>query len=108
MKSFLKRFTEKFIEGILFLSSSVTTLTVLLIVVFLFREGMGVFKQSPVEEGFAMAVNKNNSVKEISSLQLKNIFDQNITNWSTLGGNNDSIILFRIDDISNYFTEEQL
>lgn len=108
MKRFLRKFIEKFIEGILFLSSSVTTLTVLLIVVFLFREGMDVFTQSPVEEGFAMAVNKNNSVKEITSPQLKNIFDQNITNWSTLGENNDSIILFRIDDISNYFTDEQL
>ncbi|MEK6615054.1 MAG: phosphate ABC transporter permease subunit PstC [Bacteroidota bacterium] len=108
MKKFFRKLVEKFIEGILFLSSSVTTLTVLLIVVFLFREGMDVFTQSPVEEGFAMAVNKNNPVQEITSPQLKNIFDQNITNWSTLGGNNDSIILFRIDDINNYCTDEQL
>ncbi|TAL63278.1 MAG: phosphate ABC transporter permease subunit PstC [Bacteroidetes bacterium] len=108
MKRFFRRFIEKFIEGIFFLSSSVTTLTVLLIVVFLFREGMGVFNKTPIEEGFAIALNKNNSVKEISSLDMKNIFDQNITNWKTLGGNNDSIILFRIDDISNYFTDEQL
>lgn len=108
MKVFLRKFVEKFIEGVLFLSSSVTTLTVLLIVVFLFREGLGVFKKTPIEEGFAIAVNKTNPVKEISSLEMKNIFDQNITNWSTLGGNKDSILLFRIDDIGNYFTEEQL
>lgn len=108
MKRFFRKFIEQFIEGILFLSSSVTTLTVLLIVVFLFREGLGVFQETPIEESFAMAVNKNNPVKEISSPDLKNIFDQNITNWSELGGKNDSIILFRIDDIGNYFTEEQL
>ena len=108
MNRFLKRFIEKFIEGILFLSSSVTTLTVLLIVVFLFREGMGVFNQTPIEQEFAVAVNKNNSVKEVSSVDMKNIFDQNITNWKQLGGKEDSIILFRIDDISNYFTDEQL
>ena len=108
MNRFFKKFIERFIEGILFLSSSVTTLTVLLIVVFLFREGLGVFKQTPVEQEFAIVINKNNSVKEITSPQLKNIFDQNITNWSALGGKNDSILLFRIDDIGNYFTEEQL
>src|ERR1051325_3863447 len=108
MNRFLKRFIEKFIEGILFLSSSVTTLTVLLIVVFLFREGMGVFNQTPIEQEFAVAVNKNNTVKEVSSVDMKNIFDQNITNWKQLGGKEDSIILFRIDDISNYFTDEQL
>jgi phosphate transport system permease protein len=108
MKKFFKKFIEKFIEGILFLSSSVTTLTVLLIVVFLFREGIGLFKETPIEEGFAVAVNKSNPVKEISSVDLKNIFDQHITNWETLGGEKDSIILFRIDDISNYFTDDQL
>src|SRR3990172_9440704 len=108
MKYFFRKFIEKFIEGILFLSSSVTTLTVLLIIVFLFREGIDVFKHSPVEEGFAMAINKNNSVKEITSPQIKNIFDGNITDWSQIGGKKDSIILLRIDDIGNYFTEEQL
>ena len=108
MKGFLRRFIEKFVEGILFLSSSVTTLTVLLIVVFLFREGMGVFNQTPIEQGFAIVVNKNNPVRKISSADMKNIFDQNITNWRSLGGKNDSIVLFRVDDISNYFTDEQL
>lgn len=104
----MKKFIEKFIEGILFLSSSVTTLTVLLIIIFLFREGIAVFRQTPIEQEFSVAVNTKNPVKEISSPQLKNIFDQNITNWSSLGGKDDSIILFRIDNISNYFTDEQL
>lgn len=108
MKKFISRFIEKIIEGILFLSSTVTSLTVLLIIVFLFREGAGVFNQSPVEEGFVIALHKNNPVKEISSQQTKIIFDGNVTNWSALGGKNDSIILFRIDNIENYFSEEQL
>ena len=34
------------------LSSTVTSLTVLLIVVFLFKEGFGVFNQKPIEEAF--------------------------------------------------------
>lgn len=108
MKKFIKSVTGKTIEGILFLSSTVTTLAIVLIVFFLFREGLSLFKQSPVEEGFAIVLNHNNPVKEISSLQMKNIFDQNITNWKAIGGNNDSIMLFRIDDIGNYFTDEQL
>lgn len=95
-------------ERILFLSSLVTTLTVLLIVVFLFREGIGLFNETPIEEGFAVAVNKENPVKEVSSVDMKNIFDQHITNWKTLGGKEDSIILFRIDDISHYFSDDQL
>ncbi|MBK5285751.1 MAG: phosphate ABC transporter permease subunit PstC [Bacteroidia bacterium] len=104
----MSRVIEKIIEGILFLSSTVTTLTVLLIIIFLFREGAGVFNQSPVEDGFVVVLNKDNSAKEISAQDIKEIFDGNITNWSAVGGKNDSITLFRIDNIENYFSEDQL
>jgi phosphate transport system permease protein len=108
MKSFLKKFLEKLIQGTLFLSSTVTTLTIILIVFFLFREGFSLFQHSPVEDGFVIAVNRENPVKRITSPQIKNIFDQEITNWNKVGGANDSIILFRIDDITDYYAEEQL
>ncbi len=108
MRKFLRNLTEKIVEGILFLSSTVTTLTVLLIIVFLFREGAGVFSQSPVEKGFVIAVNKDNPIQTLTSAQLKLIYDQEVTNWSKLGGKNDSIILFRLDDIGNYYTEDEL
>lgn len=104
----MKKVFEKITEGILFLSSTVTTLTVLLIIVFLFKEGIGLFGKSPTEEGFTVAVNKTNPVNELSTDQIKNIFDQNITNWSAVGGKHDSIILFRMDDLFTYYSEEEL
>jgi phosphate transport system permease protein len=105
---FIKNTIERCIEGVLMLSSSITSITVLLIIVFLFREGFGLFGKSPVEEGTFLAVNKTNPIKTLSADQVKHIFDQEITNWKDVGGANDSIILFRIDNIGNYFTEEQL
>ena len=108
MKYFIKKLTEKLIEGALFLSSTVTTLTIILIVFFLFREGLSLFKHSPVEDGFVIAVNKGNPVDKITGPQIMDIFDQEITNWDKVGGANDSIILFRIDNIGDYYTEAQL
>lgn len=108
LKIFYKKFSEKFIEGLLLLSSTITTLTVLLIVVFLFKEGLGVFNKKPLEEGFVISLNKQNPVNKLSSAQLKDIFDQKITNWSEVGGKKDSIILFRMEDITNYYSEEQI
>ncbi len=90
------------------LSSSITSLTVVLIVVFLFKEGIGLFNQKPVEQGYVIAINKNNKVKKLSSAQLKNIYDQKIAHWSEVGGTNDSIVLFQMEDISNYFSDEQI
>lgn len=108
MKTFYKRFSEKFIEGLLMLSSSITSLTVVLIVVFLFSEGMGVLNEKPVEEGYVIAVNNSNQINSITSEQLKNIYDGKITNWKEIGGKSDSIILFRENDITNFYSDSQI
>jgi phosphate transport system permease protein len=108
LKTFYKRVSEKIIEGLLMLSGTITSLTVVLIVFFLFKEGLGVFNKKPVDDGVVIAINGSNNVGELTALQLKNIFDQKITNWSELGAKADSIILFRVEDITNYYTEEQL
>jgi phosphate transport system permease protein len=103
-----RKYTEKFIEGILFSSSTVTSLTVILIIIFLFREGIGLFQRKPIEKGYVFALNINNPVKELSSRQLKDIFNQDITNWRAVGGNNDTIMLLTINEIPVYFTEEEI
>lgn len=127
VKKFLKKITEKLIEGILFFSSTVTTLAIVLICIFLFKEGKKLFDHTPVEEGFIVAVNSGNPVEKISAAQIKKIYDQEITDWKSLTPDPspkergerepshspseeglDSIILFRMDDIGNYFTEEEL
>ena len=104
----MKKVFERIVEGTLFLSSTVTTITVLLIIIFLFREGAGLFGKSPTEEGFTVAVNKNNPVSELNAEQIKNIFDANIDNWKQVGGKNDSILVFRMDDIFKFYTEQEL
>jgi phosphate transport system permease protein len=104
----LRKYGEKVLEGILFSSSTITSLTVILIIIFLFKEGLGLFNSKPVDKGYVFAVNGDNPVREINATQLKDIFNQDITNWSTIGGNNDTILLLTINDIPTYYTEEQM
>jgi phosphate transport system permease protein len=104
----IKKVIERAIEGVLLLCSSFTSIAVLLIIFFLFREGFGLFGNSPVEEGSVLLKNAANPVSQLTADQLKKIFDQEIMNWADVGGKRDSILLFRINDIGNYFTEEQL
>jgi len=108
LKTFFKNFSEKIVEGLLLISSTVTSFTVLLIVVFLFNEGISLFNQNPIEAEHVIAINKNNPVNKLSAAQIKDIFDQKITHWDELGGNKDSIILIRVEEIPNYFTDEQI
>jgi phosphate transport system permease protein len=86
----------------------VTTLTVLLIIFFLFKEGLGIFGKSPVEDGFCVYASKSNPIKSLTANQVKLISDQELTNWKPITGRDDSIIVFRIDDIGSYYSEEDL
>ena len=84
------------------ISSTVTTLTVLLITIFLFKEGTSLFSQSPLEGDNIIVVNNSNPVTHISSIQIKDVFDQKITHWNSLGGKKDSIILFTFNGFHIY------
>lgn len=90
------------------LSSAATSITVILIVFFLFIEGAGVFSKKPIEEGFLLAVEKSNPIAKLEPSQIKDIFDQKITNWKQLGGKDLPIVLFRTSDITDYYSEEEL
>jgi phosphate transport system permease protein len=104
----VKRFFEKLAEGALLISGSVTSITILLIVLFLFKEASGLFKSPVIEEGYVLGLNKTNPVKKLSSYQIKQIFDAEITNWAEIGGKDEAIEVVRLSDLTNYYTEEEL
>ncbi len=80
----------------------------LLIIVFLFREGLNLFNERPVESNEVIAVNRSNPLIHIGASQIKDIFDQKLTRWDQLGGTPDSIVLFSVNYASDYFSEEEL
>ena len=104
----MKRFIEYLVEGALKISGSITSITILLIIIFVFKEGSGLFKNPVVEEGYVLTVNRDNPVEHITSFQIKEIYDENITNWKELGGIDSPILVFRFGDLENYFSPEEL
>lgn len=104
----MRRFIEKLVEGTLLISGSITSITILLIVLFLFKEASGLFNSPVIEEGYVLAMNKSNPVKELNAYQIKQIFDSEITNWDEVGGKEEPIVVVRLSDLTNYYTEEEL
>ena len=104
----MKRFIEKLVEGALLISGSITSITILLIVLFLFKEASGLFNSPVIEDGYELAFNKTNPVNKLSSYQIKEIFDGKITNWDEVGGKDQLIELVRLSDLTKYYTEEEL
>ncbi|MDD2489608.1 MAG: phosphate ABC transporter permease subunit PstC, partial [Bacteroidales bacterium] len=105
-----KYFIEALWEGLLKISGSVTSIIIILIILFLFSEGMGLFKNNIVEDGYVVAVNSKNKIENLSPQQIKDIFDSKIVSWKELGVDvsEDEIIIFRLDDVTNYVSEEEI
>ncbi|WP_099463604.1 phosphate ABC transporter permease subunit PstC [Parabacteroides provencensis] len=104
----MRKFIEKLVEGGLLISGSISSLAILLIIVFLFKEAGGLFNSPVVEEGYVLALNKDNPVKHLSPEKIMDVFDAEITNWKELGGKDEDILVFRFSDLTNYYPEEEL
>lgn len=104
----MKRYLEYLIEWIIKSCGFISAFIVLMIVLFLFKEGISFLNSSPLEKNYSLFVNINNPLQKLSDLQIKNIFDKKITNWSQLGWRNDSIRTIDINNIESIFTKEQL
>lgn len=103
----IRKYIERIVEGMLAFSGAITSLAILLIVIFLFKEGVGLFSSPSVEKGYSLYVNSKNRVGELSVNDIKNIFDSEVTNWNYFGGADEEILVFRFDDIFNIYSEEE-
>lgn len=109
MKKISKRKIVNWVAGkVLTVSGVMTSLVILLIIGFLFTEGADLFKSKIIESGSVLAVNKSNPVSSLSATQIKDIFDEEITNWKEVGGDDVPLHILRIGDLEKLFTQEQL
>jgi len=108
MRKHFRRIYERIIEGILTLSGGITSFTILLIIVFLFKEGIGLFNSPNVEKGYVLAVNASNPVERLTPKEIKEIFDYEFDNWQMLGGYDEEIMPYRFEDIFYTYSDEEL
>lgn len=104
----MKRLIDKITAKIFTVSGFTTSAIILLIIGFLFHEAIGLFENPIIEKGYTLALNKSNPVRTLSAQQIKNIFDEEITNWKEVGGPDQPIKVFRLEDLSRYYTEQEL
>lgn len=104
----LKQFCEVAMRRVLTVSGFTTSIVILLIITFLFAEAAGLFRNKVVEEGYTLAVNRENPVENLSAEQIKLIFDEEITNWKQIGGIDCPIATFRLEQLTELYTEEEL
>ncbi len=102
----LRRFTEPVVESLVRISGYSSAFIIVLIVIFLFKEGVSFLNMSPVEEGFTLIVHRDNPVNTLTTSEIKNIFDGKETNWSHAGGQDEAIHLLTLDELAEAFPPE--
>lgn len=89
-------------------SGSITSVTILLTVFFLFKEASGLFNSPQIEEGYVLAIHPENPISHLKPEEIMDIYDEYITNWEEVGGENLPIKTFRFSDLGTLFSEEEL
>ena len=97
----MRRFKEQLIRGILFICSTTSTLAVLLIVIFLFREGMSLFTKKAVTEETCILIRPDAQVKQLKTAQLRALFQGHTTNWKELGGADLPVKHFTVGELAD-------
>lgn len=108
MKIPVKRFIEQFVELLIKTSGYTTSIIVLLIVVFLFKEGISFLGESPIEHSYTLISHEDNPVSELKDLEIKNVFDGKITNWKVMGGEDLPLSHFELSDLESIYGKEAL
>lgn len=103
--NFLTKIANRSIETLFSISGAISGITILFITIFLFVEGIGLFNSSGIGKGYSLYMNSSNPVYNLSAEEIKNIFDLKVKNWNEVGGNNQTIKVFRLDDIFKIYPE---
>lgn len=100
------KIARSLVEGLLKGCGSLSILVILLITIFLFREGLGLFRSPTVEKGYVLCLNAENPVERINPRYVKEIFDREITDWGTVGGRAaEQIVPFRFEEVFGRYPE---
>lgn len=102
-----KPFIERLIEALIRASGAITTLVVLLIVFYLFKEGFGLFSKPEIEDGYIALVSPENPVDRLTAQDIRKIYagddddpkKTKITNWKAFGGPDQPILAATIDNL---------
>ena len=104
----MKRIIDIIAKYVFTVSGFTTSVVILLIIGFLFTEAVGLFKNNIVEDGYVLALNKDNPVEGLSAHQIKLLFDEEITNWKEINGKDLPVETFRLEDLTRYYSEKEL
>lgn len=92
---------DRLVRRGLLLAALSSSVVILLITIFLFKEGATLFWQSPVEFGFVIVTHPGVHIKGLSASDLMEIKERRTRNWRAFEGPDQRIVLLSYDDLED-------
>ncbi|NBV13391.1 MAG: phosphate ABC transporter permease subunit PstC [Sphingobacteriia bacterium] len=103
----MKKPGEMLLELLIRILGWSSSLIVILIVLFLFREGLGLFSASVLTERHVLIVNPENPIREWDANKIHKVTREEVTNWKDLGWKNIPIQVLTTGNLEQFIPEAQ-
>jgi len=103
----MKKPGEMLLELLIRILGWSSSLIVILIVLFLFREGLGLFSASVLTERHVLIVNPDNPIREWDANKIHKVTREEVTNWKDLGWKNIPIQVLTTGNLEQFIPEAQ-
>ena len=94
-----RKFVERFMKSLLFVAALSSSIVIILIILFLFKEGAGLFGQRPLEFAQVMVAHPSLGLRKLEPAQIRYISEGKITDASEIGGEPGPIHFLDYDDL---------
>ncbi len=95
----MRKLIDRGMKWVLFTAALSSSVVILLIISFLFKEGAGIIGEIPLEFGSEVVAHQGTGVHELTPQDLREISEGRITNWADLGGAPLEITYLDYDDL---------
>ena len=95
------QFKDRLVRNGLLVAALSSSMVILLITVFLFKEGGALFWESPVEFGFVIVAHPELGVEELTAAELMGIKEGRVRNWEALEGPDQRVVYLTYDDLED-------
>jgi phosphate transport system permease protein len=94
-----RKFVERAMKSMLFVAALSSSIIIVLIILFLFKEGAGVMGERPLEFGQVMVASPSTGIHHLDAAQIRAITDGRVTEAGLVGGTPGPIHYLTYDDL---------
>src|SRR5262245_24426151 len=94
-----RKLTERFMKSLLFMAALSSSIVIVLIILFLFKEGAGLMGQRPLQFGQVIVAHPSTGIRRLEPAQIRGLAEEKFTDAGQLGGTPGPLHYLTYDDL---------